>query len=126
MTPEEDHTVTGSPTPEEAPKRKGLQWLRDAFSMDSFNEPLTESEMAHLERIARFFVDRRMSVPAILFLETGKPLNYVGSQAMTFFEPAVRSVFNADQYVELKLILERRESVETLIQLIEKFESARS
>lgn len=126
MTSEEDPVAAGSPTQEETPKRKRLQWLRDAFSMDSFNEPLTESEMAHLERIARFFVDRRMSVPAILFLETGKPLNYVGSQAMTFFEPAVRSVFNADQYVELKLILERRESVETLIQLIEKFESARS
>ena len=126
MTPEEDYTATGSPTPEQAPKRKRLQWLRDAFSMDSFNEPLTESEMAYLEKIARFFVDRRMSVPAILFLETGKPLNYVGSQAMAFFEPAVRSLFNAEQYVELKLILERRESIETLIQLIEKFESARS
>jgi hypothetical protein len=126
MTPNEDRMAAGSSAEEERPRRKRWQWLRDAFSMDSFNEPFTESETAHLEKIARFFVRRRMSVPAILFLETGKPLNYIGSQAMAFFEPAVRSLFSADQYIELRRILERRQSVETLIQLIEKFESERT
>ena len=46
MTPEKDPMAAGSPAPEETPKRKRLQWLRDAFSMDSFNEPLTDAEMA--------------------------------------------------------------------------------
>lgn len=99
--------------------------LRDAFSMEPFNEPLTEREVALLDRIARFIVRRGMTVPAILFLETARPLNYVGSQVMAFVEPLVRSLFTATDYVELRRILERRESIETLIQRIEHNQALR-
>ena len=59
---------------------------------DNINIP--EEENAVLEKLATKVVDRGMTIPAILFLESVKPLNYISSQAMVFFEPMVQSVFN--------------------------------
>ena len=101
-------------------RRGGLRaWFRNAFSMDAYQEPLTERECEMLARIAQATVRRGMTVPALLFLEIGKPLNYIGSQAMAFFEPIVKSLFTSVEYSELRRILERRESVEVLMRLIE-------
>ena len=95
------------------------QWLRDAFSMEQFHEPLTDEEVALLDKIAAKVVKRGMSVPAILFLETVHPLNFVGSQAMAFLEPMVKAVFSAEEYVAFRKILERRTGIEALVDRIE-------
>jgi hypothetical protein len=65
-----------------------------------------------------------MTVPAIVALEMGRPLNYVGSQAMAFFEPIVKSLFSVKEYSRLKEILERRESIDMLIHQIESMNAA--
>jgi len=62
----------------------------------------------------------RMTVPAILFLESMKPLSFVGSQAMYFFEPMVRALFAVPEYERLAALMERRESVEALLVAIER------
>lgn len=61
-----------------------------------------------------------MAVPAILFLESVKPLSFVGSQAMYFFEPMVRALFAVPEYERLAALMERRESVEALLVAIER------
>ncbi|HYJ34443.1 MAG TPA: hypothetical protein VE326_14665 [Candidatus Binatia bacterium] len=61
-----------------------------------------------------------MTVPAILFLESMKPLSFVGSQAMYFFEPMVRAVFAVPEYERFASLMERRESVEALLVAIER------
>lgn len=99
------------------------RWLRNAFSMDAFRRELTEPEVALLNRLAVRIVRRRMTVPSILFLETVHPLNYIGSQAMAFFEPMVKVVFTADEYTLFRHILERREGVRALIEAIEAAEA---
>lgn len=106
-------------------KRSRWQWLKDAFSLDAGYEPLTEPQYALLDRVAAFIVRRRMTVPAIFVLESSKPMNYVGSQAMAFFEPLVHTLFTAPEYTELRLILERRTAIETLLRKIEDLEAAR-
>lgn len=75
-----------------------------------------------IEKFAREIVARRLSVPAILFLETVKPLSFLGSQAMVFLEPIIQSVFAFKSYREIYLLLERRENLELLLQEIEKKE----
>ncbi len=60
-----------------------------------------------------------MTVPAILFLESAKPLSFLGSQALHFFEPLVRSFFSVPDYDRVALLLERRESLEDLLVRIE-------
>ncbi|MFH2047837.1 MAG: hypothetical protein ABIJ12_00165 [bacterium] len=90
---------------------------------DAEKPPLPEEEMAVLKKVAKQVVDRRMAVPAIVFLESVKPLNYIGSQALVFFEPIVQTVFNFKDYNTLRSALEKRESIETMILEIEALDA---
>lgn len=78
------------------------------------------------ERLARRVVDMRMAVPAILFLETSKPLNFVGSQVIGTFEPLVRTIFQWSDVEKLRKALEDRGSIERLILKIEDLEARRA
>ncbi|MCP4684346.1 MAG: hypothetical protein GY867_02760 [bacterium] len=84
---------------------------------------LPEEQEAVLDKLARKVVDKGMSVPAILFLESVKPLNFIGSQTMVFFEPMVQTVFNFKDYDNLRSALEKRESIEILILRIEEYDA---
>ena len=64
-----------------------------------------------------------MTVPAILFLESVKPLNFIGSQAMVFFEPIVQTVFNIKDYDTLRQALEKRQTIEILLLKIEAMDA---
>jgi len=78
-----------------------------------------EAEDAVLEKLAVKTVDKGMTVPAILFLESVKPLNFIGAQTMIFFEPIVQTVFNFKDYDTLRIALEKRDTIEILLQKIE-------
>ncbi len=101
--------------------------LRDMFSMGAKprdgGEELTPHQEEILDKIARKVVYWKMSVPAILFLESVKPLNYIGSQMMAFFEPFVQTLFSVKDYEEFRQMMERRGTIELLLVRIEKFES---
>jgi hypothetical protein len=100
--------------------------LRDMFSMgpkpQDGKEELTPHQEEILDKIARKVIYWKMSVPAILFLESVKPLNYIGSQMMAFFEPFVQTVFSWKDYEEFREMMEHRGTIELLLQRIEKFE----
>ena len=85
--------------------------------------PLTPKQEEILDRIAYKVVQWRMTVPAILFLESVKPLNFVGSQMLVFFEPFVQAVFTVRDYNEFVRMMEERENVERLLQRIEKLDA---
>ncbi len=91
---------------------------------DGSKPPIPEEGDAVLEKLAKKVVQWRMAIPAILFLESVKPLNYIGSQTMVFFEPIVQTIFNFRDYDTLRATMERRESVEILLQKIEKYDAA--
>ena len=78
-----------------------------------------EEQQALLEKVARQIVKRRLTVPAILFLETCKPLNFLGSQILIALNPFVQSIFNTAEYQKFALIIEKDANVELLIRLIE-------
>ncbi|RKX26810.1 MAG: hypothetical protein DRP47_07630 [Candidatus Zixiibacteriota bacterium] len=84
---------------------------------------LPDEEQAVLKKVAKKVVERRMAVPAIVFLESVKPLNYIASQTLVFFEPIIQSIFSFKDYNAFRSALEKRESVEILIQHIEKLDS---
>ena len=75
-----------------------------------------------LDIIARRIVERGLSAPAIIFLESTKPLNVVGCQALNFLEPLIQSLFRIKQYNEFIQLMENRSNVEELILRIEKLE----
>ena len=51
------------------------------------DKALTPEEQELLNRVAAKIVQKQMTVPAILFLESVKPLNWIGSQVMVFLDP---------------------------------------
>jgi hypothetical protein len=61
-----------------------------------------------------------MSVPAVMFLESVRPLNFVGSQAMVFFKPIISHFFTKVEYDKLASMLEKREVIDRLIKEIEQ------
>ncbi len=87
-----------------------------------FADELTERQRELLDKLADKVVRLRMAVPAIMFLESVRPMNYVGSQVMVFFAPLVRGFFGLPEWDEIRLVLERRESIGYFIDLIEQKE----
>ena len=79
-----------------------------------------DEQRALLEKLAQWVVSRNLTTPAILFLETGKPLNFLGSQLLIAFGPFIQAFFKGEQYQKVALILEKDENVELLIELIEQ------
>jgi len=103
-----------------------VHFLRDMFSMGpkkGVEEKLTPQQEEILTKIAKKVVHWKMSVPAVLFLESVKPLNYVGSQMMAFFEPFVHALFSWKDYDEVRVMMEDRGTVERLLRRIEELDS---
>ncbi|UCH78750.1 MAG: hypothetical protein JSU81_02025 [Candidatus Coatesbacteria bacterium] len=76
-----------------------------------------------IAKIARAIVERNLTAPAIFFLESSKPLSFVGSQVMVFLDPLVRSIFNVRGYNDVRLALEERENVDRLLRTIEQYDA---
>lgn len=93
--------------------------LSHAFSTRSEAEPLTIEDLALLQRIADAVVQRRMAAPAVVFLESLGPMNFLGSQALHFFAPIMDLVFSAHEVSQVAALLERRDTTVRLIALIE-------
>lgn len=84
------------------------------------NEDYTE----FMESIAREIVQRQLTVPAIIFLETIKPLTFLGNQLLIFANPVVSLVVSTGNYYKFVRMIEDRENVEKLTVAIEE-ENAR-
>lgn len=74
------------------------------------------------QKIAQKVVDLRLTPVAIVLLESSKPISFVGSQLMVFFQPIYAAVFPARPYNEIAVLLEDRANIELLIRTIEKLE----
>lgn len=74
------------------------------------------------KKIAEKVVDMRLTPVAIVMLESSKPISFVGSQLMVFFQPIYSAVFPAQPYNEIATLLEDRTNIEILIKEIETVE----
>ena len=72
-----------------------------------------------LKRVADEIVSRRLTAPAIFFLEACSPLSFIGGQAMIVLEPFIHAIFDLPDYRKFALMMERGENVEKLIAMIE-------
>jgi hypothetical protein len=92
--------------------------LRHAFATEP-EEPLSSADLALLERAADVIVQRGMATPAVFFLESVGPMNFLGSQALHFFTPILHVVFPQQDIQRVALLLERRDILARLMALIE-------
>jgi hypothetical protein len=87
--------------------------------------PLTELQDQAVERVARLAVRFGVTVPAILFLESMRPMSFVGSQAMLVLSPFVNVLASRAEWDALQTLLEDRRGIEVVIARIEEAAAAR-
>lgn len=80
-------------------------------------------DLVLVEKVARRVVGLRMSVPAIFFLESSKPLAFLGGQLLIFLEPFIQTLFNFAQYQRFALLMEDRDNWELLVRKLEDLEA---
>ena len=86
------------------------------------NNSLNIEDKDFLTKLAEEVKSRRLTTPAIFFLEMTRPLNFVGSQAMVFFGPIISAFVKTDGYYKSAEIFENHNSIEFLIQEIERLD----
>ncbi len=99
--------------------------LQHAFAVDPEGVLLSPEDMALIEGIATAVVERGMATPAMVFLESVGPMNFLGSQAMHFLTPLLEVVFPPRDIERVALLLERRDTLLRLTALIERQAASR-
>lgn len=100
-----------------------MHWLKHAFAIEppKIAEP-TPAQRELIDRLCREVARRRLTTPALVLLESWRPLHYVGAQVMHFFAPMLAVVFTANQHEEFARFLEQRGAVEYLTRRLEQVE----
>ena len=111
--------------PEQPKTQTWKEWFRHAFALDGKTEPLEEKDQELLEKVAKGVVARGLTTPALLFLETMKPLSFVGGQALIFFGPVLEIVLKREEIARAAKMLERRDVLELVAGRIEALEAAK-
>lgn len=96
-----------------------LGWLKQAFALDAGPLQLTEDEQAMVDRVCREVIRRRMTVPALMFLESVRPLNFIGAQTLHFFAPFVSVLTDSREHEAFARLLEHRRFIDYLCKRLE-------
>ena len=98
------------------------EW-KHAFAIARADGEWDEADRELVARMADIVVRRGLSAPISMALESVRPLNFIGSKVLAFLTPFATLVFSREQYERFVLLMERRESVDLLIDAIAKRES---
>jgi len=85
----------------------------------------TAEDEALLRKLAHAVVERGLALPASLLLEGAVPINFVLSQALAFFSPVVKILYNSPQIDRVQELLEKREAIPYILRTINELEEAR-
>ncbi len=80
---------------------------------------------AAVDRVARFVVRFGMTVPAVLALESVRPLSFVGSQFMHVLSPSIGAFLTLPEWDALANLLEDRRGLEYILRRIEALDRER-
>lgn len=75
-----------------------------------------------IEKLSNFIAQKRMAAPAIMTIESLRPLARIGSQLMHFLAPFAEIIFNPKEYQEFAVLLENEEYVRLLIKRIDEID----
>ena len=98
--------------------------MKHAFAIDPPGPAQPDEAQARIiERVCREIVRRRLTTPAMMALEMGRPLNHLSAQVLTFFKPFVSMAGDAAAYDEFTAFLEQRGSIDYLSARLEALEA---
>lgn len=99
-----------------------VHW-RHAFTVSPTADIWSDFDRELVDKLAAFVVRRGLSAPAMMMLESSRPINFVGSQVLAFLGPFATLVFSRGEYDRFVRLLERRECVDIIMDAIAKSES---
>ena len=82
--------------------------------------PLSTDDRVLLEGMAGWIGRRGLTVPAVLLLESVKPLHFLGSQMLFFFEPMVHAFVRGKNYSRFAQLMEDGDALEQFLVMIEQ------
>lgn len=92
--------------------------LAHAFALPRPGMP-TPEETALLDRLAAAIHRRGLAGPALLALESLKPLEFLGGQALVALRPMAATALDPAEWDRLEGLLSRREALEALARRLE-------
>ncbi len=87
---------------------------------------VSPEQEAAVDKVGRFIVRFGLTVPAILALESVRPLSYVGSQFMHVLSPSIGAFLTFPEWDSLAHLLEDRRGLEYVITRIEELDRERA
>ncbi|MFM1831380.1 MAG: hypothetical protein RLZZ558_1720 [Planctomycetota bacterium] len=99
--------------------------LRRAFAVDPPGAvPPDPQDLPRVEALLQRIVDRGMAGPALLFLESWRPLGSLTGQGMHALTPFVGAVFDGAAWERLSAFMERRGSIPWMIERLDAMSAA--
>ena len=86
---------------------------------------VTKEEILVAEKVARFIVKTGLVTPAVFFIELHRPFNYFASRFLVMLAPFIQAFLLTNEYDRFVDFLEKRESVDIFLNLIEKADNER-
>jgi hypothetical protein len=87
---------------------------------EALEQQLTDEDKAFLDELADGVARRKLTPAAVFFLESVKPLGWIGSQMLLFLRPIVAIVWpDPQKWDRLQALLERRGTIELLLRRLE-------
>jgi hypothetical protein len=91
-----------------------------AFALPPAEAAFASEDLALLEKVAGLITRRGMALPALLFLESLGPLNFLGSQVLHGLRPFLEFVCDTVEMERLAVLLERRDSIPRLMAILQE------
>ena len=82
----------------------------------------TEMQKEAIDKLCRGIIRRGLTTPAVIGVEMGRPLNFIGSQTMHFFTPLIAAFVPTDGWKAVAEFLEHRGSADWIRNRIEELE----
>lgn len=102
-------------------------WLRHAFATEPEGAVEPDPKVrTTLEDLLQRIVKRRMTVPAVVMLESWRPMGRVTGQMMHALTPFTGVVFDPHAWTDLARWLERRGSIPWMIERLESIDAQAS
>lgn len=86
--------------------------------LDETIDPLEAQEI--FDKMAEKIVDLHLTTPAILFLDSMSPLNFIGAHALLFFQPLLGVFFDFSRGEMVAKLFMERENLDRFITTIEE------
>lgn len=98
-----------------------LHWLRHAFAIPHPDEfRATPAQVELVQQLCQATVDRELQAPALIFLESVRPLHRLSAQGLHFFAPILSLIGKADSITELARMLEHPGAIEFFAATLER------